>query len=133
MTKQTRFENTWRFAVQRVRVLLLHPLFWGITVFGNIIVAVASFAFYAAEAGANPTVDEPFDAIWWAMSTVTTVGYGDIVPATFWGRIVAMITMIIGSAIFWSYTALFGSILLEKEIEKLEKEVRGLGVKARRH
>jgi voltage-gated potassium channel len=36
------------------------------------------------------------DAMWWALETLTTVGYGDVVPVTGLGRIVAGITMIVG-------------------------------------
>ena len=32
-----------------------------------------------------------FDAIWWSLVTITTVGYGDLVPKTFWGRIIGIV------------------------------------------
>ena len=37
-----------------------------------------------------------FDALWWAIVTVTTVGYGDISPATGIGRVMAIVRMIFG-------------------------------------
>ena len=40
------------------------------------------------------------DAMWWAIATLTTVGYGDVVPITALGRIVAGITMIVGLGLF---------------------------------
>lgn len=33
------------------------------------------------------------DALWWAATTVTTIGYGDVVPATGWGRMIAVFVM----------------------------------------
>ena len=33
------------------------------------------------------------DALWWAATTVTTIGYGDVVPATGWGRVIAVFVM----------------------------------------
>eukprot|EP01062_Namystynia_karyoxenos_P062010 TRINITY_DN5484_c3_g1_i1.p1 TRINITY_DN5484_c3_g1~~TRINITY_DN5484_c3_g1_i1.p1 ORF type:complete len:695 (+),score=198.74 TRINITY_DN5484_c3_g1_i1:132-2216(+) len=39
------------------------------------------------------------DAIWFALVTVTTVGYGDLYPATHWGRVVATFTMVIGPVV----------------------------------
>ena len=45
-----------------------------------------------------PTVNS--DALSWAMVTITSVGYGDYVPVTFWGRVLAMVLMIFGIGIF---------------------------------
>ena len=52
--------------------------------------------FYAVEHGKNPQVQDIFDGIWWAVITLTTIGYGDIYPITFLGRILAMILAMIG-------------------------------------
>ena len=46
----------------------------------------------------DPAVGTPWEGIWWAWQTVTTVGYGDIVPQSFWGRVLAGILMIMGLA-----------------------------------
>ena len=40
-----------------------------------------------------------FDALYWATTTLTTVGYGDIYPATDMGRIISMLSAILGVAI----------------------------------
>ena len=52
--------------------------------------------FASVERGANPRVDSTFDGIWWAMSTVTTVGYGDIIPKTDVGRAIGITIMLAG-------------------------------------
>ncbi len=46
------------------------------------------------------TIDNAEDAFWWAIVTITTVGYGDAVPFTLEGRIVGVITMVVGIGIF---------------------------------
>ena len=48
----------------------------------------------------NPAIDSFGDALWWAVVTVTTVGYGDIVPGSTAGRIVAFFVMVSGIALF---------------------------------
>ena len=49
--------------------------------------------------------DMPFlDALWWSLVTCTTVGYGDMVPATLCGRITAVILMIFGIGFLGSFT-----------------------------
>ena len=45
------------------------------------------------------------DALWWAMTTVTTVGYGDQFPVTTTGRIVAAALMLVGISLLGLITA----------------------------
>lgn len=60
-------------------------------------VLVAATAMYVAEGHVQPEhVGSIPAAMWWAMATVTTVGYGDVYPVTVPGRIIASITMVTG-------------------------------------
>jgi voltage-gated potassium channel len=52
------------------------------------------------------------DAIWWSVTTITTVGYGDKYPVTTEGRIVAMILMISGIGLFGIFSGLAASFFL---------------------
>jgi voltage-gated potassium channel len=49
------------------------------------------------------------DALWWAAQTVTTVGYGDVVPQTDGGRAVAIFVMVFGLAVVSLVTAIVTS------------------------
>jgi voltage-gated potassium channel len=63
------------------------------------IVVVASLVAYYAEHPVNPEFATVGDALWWGIVTLTTVGYGDIVPQTLTGRWAAVAIMITGIAV----------------------------------
>jgi len=62
------------------------------------------------------------DALWWAATTVTTVGYGDRYPVTTTGRLVAVVLMIVGIAVVSSLTAVIASWLVENVQVKRDEE-----------
>jgi len=55
---------------------------------------------FLLEHGQNPQFGQLPDGLWWAFVTLTTVGYGDIVPITSGGRIIAVMTMVFGVIIY---------------------------------
>jgi voltage-gated potassium channel len=63
-----------------------------------------------------------FDAVYWAVVTITTVGYGDIVPSSKIGKIFALMIIFSGPALLSLITASVASIFVEKKI----KEGKGL-------
>jgi voltage-gated potassium channel Kch len=62
--------------------------------------------------------------VWWAVSTVTTVGYGDIVPASGEGRVVAGLLMFVGIASFAFLTAVAASVIVVGEVADEEREIQ---------
>ena len=57
------------------------------------------------------------------MATVTTVGYGDVVPVTETGKVIAMIYMIFGIASLAIFLSVLGTKFYQKRFEKEEKEI----------
>ena len=79
----------------------------------------------------NTQIKTYLDSLWWCVSTVTTVGYGDIVPVSNLGRIVAIFYMFFGismiSLLFFVITNTFYKRRYDKvEIEKREQQLNQL-------
>ena len=108
------------------------------TILGVLIICIISFGyiFYLAE----PQIKTIEDGIWWALVTITTVGYGDITPLTTLGRLVAGTLMFVGLGLIATVTAIVSAKFianyvdhhtnddvlekleeLEDEIEKIEE------------
>jgi voltage-gated potassium channel len=73
-------------------------------------------------AGVDPSVKSVWDGIWWAIATVSTIGYGDVVPSSALGRLLGTILVILGVAIFVIITANILAYNLKKEAKQLRKE-----------
>ena len=69
----------------------------------------------SVERGHDSELDTFPDALWWAVVTVTTVGYGDVVPVTQIGRAFAYVLMIGGIGLFGALTANLASIMTRRE------------------
>ena len=54
-------------------------------------------------------------AVWWAVVTLGTVGYGDVVPHTGWGRVVGSAVIIVGVTFIAFLTAVITSLFVEEE------------------
>ena len=51
-------------------------------------------------------------AMWWCMVTLTTTGYGDMFPLTFWGRVIAAATMLMGLVLFGILLNIVGKTIM---------------------
>lgn len=67
----------------------------------------------------DPGINGPLEGIWWAWVTITTVGYGDVVPETHIGRAFASIIIFLGLGLFAALTASFTSYFLSQREEKI--------------
>jgi voltage-gated potassium channel len=83
-----------------------------------LLIAFSSVGILICEQNGEGNIKTAEDAIWWSVSTVTTVGYGDKVPVTTEGRIVGMVLMISGVGLFAGLSGLLASIFLKESHRK---------------
>lgn len=84
---------------------------------GTIIVGGAVFAGVEQDQGISS-----WDGIWWAITTVTTVGYGDIVPHSTGGRIIGISIMLVGIGFVALLTAFIADRFINLSVETEAKE-----------
>lgn len=89
-----------------------------------LLVFCGALAMLDAERGATEAQIRTFgDALWWATTTILTIGYGDRVPVTTEGRFVAVGLMISGVLLFGAVTASFASWLIDRvRVEEEESQ-----------
>src|SRR5262245_22882529 len=95
----------------------------GILAFALVVVGLcSSVAIYEMEHEAQPNMfAHVFDAGWYVLVTLTTVGYGDKVPVTVSGKLAAGCTMIAGLGVFATFISLMGSAFLEEVREAMQR------------
>lgn len=72
----------------------------------------------------DPNIKSPMDGIWSAWVTMTHVGFGDVVPVSFFGRLLAAGLILLGLVFFSLFTALISMTLIGRNMEAL-----GIGVR----
>ncbi len=83
-----------------------------------IVLLGGAVSFYFLERGSNKTVEGLGSAVYWAVISMTTTGYGDISPSTAGGRVVAVILVIAGLLLLSLVTATVASVFVEKKIRE---------------
>ena len=95
--------------LRRVLVLEAGPLASVLVIF-IMVLLLASVAVYVLERDVQPAVFGSVPAtLWWAVATLTTTGYGDVVPVTPLGRLVAAFVMICGLGVFGLWTGILAT------------------------
>lgn len=89
---------------------------FGVTGFAVFTLAwIASITLYELEKTAQPQAfGKVSDSFWFTLTTLTTVGYGDKVPVTLGGRLVAVVLMVAGLGMFGTFVSLIGGAFLEE-------------------
>ncbi|HAN72447.1 MAG TPA: hypothetical protein DCQ36_12795 [Actinobacteria bacterium] len=81
-----------------------------------IVIWIGSLMVLDAERGApGSDIENINEAVWWAFETVTTVGYGDYVPVTNWGRFFAVLIMLVGISVLGAVTATLSATLVKQK------------------
>lgn len=122
-----------------VRAVLSHAGLQYVLAFGTVSVFASAGAVYLVEKSNGGTIDDYGTALWWAVTTMTTVGYGDAVPVSPAGRGIAVFLMLVGISFFSWVTASIAAFLVEfggkesrsvtiadlmDKLEALEQEIR---------
>lgn len=91
-----------------------------------ILIYLSAVGIYYFENAAQPeSFSSIFSSLWWSVVTLTTVGYGDIVPITIGGRIFTFVILMIGLGIISIPSGMISSALTEaRNIEKKERKNR---------
>ena len=89
-----------------------------------IIIVSGTFAIYYIESEQEGTqINTMLDALWWTVATITTVGYGDIVPVSDAGRIIAIVYMFFGIGVIAIFLSVLGTNFYKKRFQEDEKEI----------
>ncbi len=85
------------------------------------IVFIGAFAVMILESGTETAQITNFsDAVWWSISTVTTVGYGDIVPHTVAGRIIGMVLMVVGIGVMAAFISEVSAAMVTSRLKRAQ-------------
>jgi voltage-gated potassium channel len=111
-------------AFRRVKGVLTHKGFHFVVLGAAFLVFLCAGLETIAEKGApGSTIHDYGQGLWWAMVTVTTVGYGDRFPVTPFGQGVAVFLMLIGIGLIGVVTATVASYFVEQKVDATEERL----------
>ena len=97
-----------------------HGAFTTASIFAILILIFSSITILQVETTENGNIKSAEDALWWAFTTITTVGYGDKFPVTTEGRIIGVVLMTAGVGLFGVFTGFIASWFVEEHQNETE-------------
>ena len=88
------------------------------------VVLIGGLSITLIERQSNPDLESVADGVWWALVTLTTVGFGDITPVTALGRVVGGVLMIVGMFTLALFAGVVGTTLLRSLLTLREDQFR---------
>ena len=110
--KMQRFIDESRFLINALQRSLVKILIF--MLFVCVVAVILGATMYGIEGGINPAISTIPEGIYWAVVTLTTVGYGDIAPVTHTGRFVSLLVMLLGYAIIAVPTGIVAGETIEE-------------------
>jgi voltage-gated potassium channel len=110
--------------LQRFKAILTHRGLHIVLLAASVlVVGCAGLVTLAEEHAKGSNIHDFGQGLWWAMVTVTTVGYGDQYPVTAFGRGVAVLLMLLGIGLIGVLTATVASFFVEESRGRREEEI----------
>lgn len=107
-----------RFTRRSLRMLARHALVATLLIALFLVVSIGTLV-----ASIDPNMKSLWDGMWWALVTVSTVGYGDVVPASAEGRLLGVVLILFGVATFSMVTANLAAFVLSLRFEETAADV----------
>lgn len=127
--------NDWATIIRSLRLLLFVRFFTGFSKdfvsilnrnrFGQILVATAFVVLAAGAMFAYIENRSLWEGVWYALVTITTVGYGDVTPVSDAGRAFGIVLIVFGVVFFSLVTANISAFLIGSDQERLERDILG--------
>ncbi|MCH6586193.1 MAG: two pore domain potassium channel family protein [Thaumarchaeota archaeon] len=102
----------------------MNKAYSALLIIGVLLVPFGAFVIFSIESpNENSEIKTLLDAFWWSTVTITTVGYGDIVPVTDSGRIFAIFYIFSGITIAGVFLSLLATRFYKKRFESEEEKI----------
>lgn len=121
----TRVRGALTFASVTERIITAEITVWLFALLG--FAGLFAILFWLVERKHNPTIHVTSirafgESIWWSLTTLATVGYGDRVPTTGWGKLIGSIWMALGFLLMTIAAAVFTSVLTATRLQPLVRD-----------